>query len=156
MASVGNDVVKLADPCVSYSTVGSQGTVYFLFFFCGHHDWWPNQIILPEMENLESAQGGWSYHVVSYGEAPTRKLRTMPIAFSGSGHTGKTNKLSDAVIHLKEESTHRVPKSASQAVLSMLQLTFHAPRRTHHGASRLVQAMSALVGENTTCSVPAF
>ena len=95
------------------------------------------------MENLESAQGGWSYHVVSYGEAPTRKLRTMPIAFSGSGHTRKTNKLSDAVIHLKEESTHRVPKSASQAVLSRMQLALHATRRTPHGASRLVLAMPA-------------
>ena len=34
-------------------------------------------------------------------------------------------------------------KSASQAVLSRMQLTLHATRRTPHGASRLVQAMSA-------------
>ena len=34
-------------------------------------------------------------------------------------------------------------KSASQAVLSRMQLTLHATRLTPHGASRLVQAMSA-------------
>ena len=34
-------------------------------------------------------------------------------------------------------------KSASQAVLTKMQLTLHATRRTPHGASRLVQAMSA-------------
>ena len=33
-------------------------------------------------------------------------------------------------------------KSASQAVLSRMQLTLHATRRTPHGASRLVLAMS--------------
>ena len=34
-------------------------------------------------------------------------------------------------------------KSASKAVLSRMQLTLHATRRTPHGASRLVLAMSA-------------
>ena len=34
-------------------------------------------------------------------------------------------------------------KSASQALLSRMQLTLHATRRTPHGASRLVLAMSA-------------
>ena len=34
-------------------------------------------------------------------------------------------------------------KSASQAVLSRMQLTLHATRRTPHGGSRLVLAMSA-------------
>ena len=34
-------------------------------------------------------------------------------------------------------------KSDSQAVLSRMQLALHATRRTPHGASRLVQAMSA-------------
>ena len=34
-------------------------------------------------------------------------------------------------------------KSASQVVLSRMQLTLHATRRTPHGASRLVRAMSA-------------
>ena len=35
-------------------------------------------------------------------------------------------------------------QSASQVVLSRIQFTIHATRRTPHGASRLVQAMSAL------------
>ena len=41
-----------------------------------------------------------------------------------------------------QESTRKVPKSASQALLSGMQLTLHATCRTPHGASRLVQAMS--------------
>ena len=48
-----------------------------------------------------------------------------------------------AVIHM-QESTHKVPKSAPQAVLTGLQLTVHATHRTRHGDSRLVHAMSAL------------
>ena len=39
-----------------------------------------------------------------------------------------------------QESTHKVPKSASRAVLSKEQLTLHATLRTPHGASRLMQA----------------
>ena len=42
----------------------------------------------------------------------------------------------DSVIHMRE-------KSVSQAVLSGMQLTLHATRPSPHGASRLVQAMSA-------------
>ena len=53
-------------------------------------------------------------------------------------------KLFDAVIHT-QESTHKVPTSASQAVLSRIQVTLHATRRKPHGALRLVQAMSAWV-----------
>ena len=41
---------------------------------------------------------------------------------------------------LKLSSTR---KSASQAALGRMKLTFHATRRTPHGASRLVQGMSA-------------
>ena len=40
-----------------------------------------------------------------------------------------------------EETTHRVPKSPSQAVLSRMPVTPHATRRTPHGASRLVLAV---------------
>ena len=58
-----------------------------------------------------------------------------PTAVSGSGDTGNQTNSSDAVIHMQE-------KSAPQVVLRM-QLTLHATRRTHHGASRLVLAMSA-------------
>ena len=43
-----------------------------------------------------------------------------------------------------QESTHKVRKSTSHVVLSKMQLTLHATRRTPHGASRLVHAMSVL------------
>ena len=42
-----------------------------------------------------------------------------------------------------QESAHKVRKSASQVVLSRMKLTLHADRRTPHGASRSVHAMSA-------------
>ena len=58
----------------------------------------------------------------------------------------------DDVIHV-EERPQKPPKSASQAVLSRMQLTFHATRRTPHGASRLVQSNVCLVGEKSTCSI---
>ena len=44
---------------------------------------------------------------------------------------------------IMQESTRKVPTSASQAVLRRMQLTPHAIRRTPDGASRLGQAMSA-------------
>ena len=48
-------------------------------------------------------------------------------------------------------------KSASKAFLSRMQLTLHATRPTPHGASLcLVLALSCLVGQNPTCSVPAL
>ena len=46
----------------------------------------------------------------------------------------------DAVIHVRE-------KSASKAVLSRMQLTLYATRPTSHGASRLMQSMSAWSGK---------
>ena len=77
-----------------------------------------------------------TYHVPGSvdGKAPTRQLHSAPIAVSGSGHTG------NLINALKLPS---ICKYASQAVLSTMQLTLHATRRTTHGASRLVQAMSA-------------
>ena len=50
---------------------------------------------------------------------------------------------------------HKVPKSVLRAVLAKMQFTLHATRRTPHGDSHWVQAMSRLVGENPACSVPA-
>ena len=58
-----------------------------------------------------------------------------------SGHIRKQGTTS-AVIH-KPESRHKVPKSVLRAVLRRMQFTLHATCRTPHGASRLVQAMSA-------------
>ena len=44
----------------------------------------------------------------------------------------------------RQETAHKLPKSTSQeAVHSRMRLTLHATRRTPHGASRLLQAMSA-------------
>ena len=70
------------------------------------------------------------------GKAPMRQLHGNPMAVSGSGHSGKQINSFDAVIHMQE-------KSASNAFLSRMQLTLHETRRTPHGASRLVLAMSA-------------
>ena len=47
-------------------------------------------------------------------------------------------------------------KSASHAVLSRMQLTLHATRPTPHGASRLVQAMSAWSVKTRRAPVPAL
>ena len=41
-----------------------------------------------------------------------------------------------------QESTHMVPVSTSQVVLSRMQLTLYVTRRTPHGGLRLVHAMS--------------
>ena len=68
------------------------------------------------------------------GKAPKRQLRSTPIAVSGSGHTGN---------NINSLNLPSIRKSASQAVLSRVQLTLHATRRTPHGASRLVQVSSA-------------
>ena len=46
------------------------------------------------------------------------------------------------VIH-KQESRHNVPKSVFRAVLGKMPFTLRATRQTPHGASRLMQAMSA-------------
>ena len=44
---------------------------------------------------------------------------------------------------MRKKSTHKVPMSASRAVVSRMQRTLHATRRTPHGASLLVHAISA-------------
>ena len=71
-----------------------------------------------------------------YGKAPMRPLHSNLNAVCASGHIGKQINSFDAVIHMQE-------KSASNAFLSRMQLTLHETRRTPHGASRLVLAMSA-------------
>ena len=89
------------------------------------------------------------------GAAPKRRLLSIPIAGSGSGHTRKQPNSFEAVIHI-HESTPKVRTSSSQVVLSKMQLTIHATRRTPYGPSRLVHAMSTWSGKNPTCSVPAL
>ena len=82
------------------------------------------------------------------GKAPT--LHGIPIAVSGSGHIRKQISAFEAAIHM-QESTHKVPKSASQAILSRMQPSCDLPitsRRFALGARDV-----CLVGENLTCSV---
>ena len=84
-------------------------------------------------------QGELSYHVVYMVRHPrgTRQIiHSIPIVVSGSGHTRKQINSFDACHPYARES-------ASEEVLSMMQLTPHATRPTPHCASRLVQAMSA-------------
>ena len=71
-----------------------------------------------------------------HGMAPTWQLHIArnPSAVSGSGHTRKQT--------IRRCHPYR-RKSDSQAVLSTIQLTIHATRRTPHGASRLALVMSA-------------
>ena len=52
---------------------------------------------------------------------PRGSYDSVPIAVSGSGHTGKQSKLFDPVIHT-QQGTHEVPNSATKAVLSRMQL----------------------------------
>ena len=74
----------------------------------------------------------------------------------GSSHTRKQIKPFEAVKHM-QESTHKVRKVASQVVLSRVQLT-HPSRDSPNTSPRF--ALDArdvcLVGENSTCSVPAL
>ena len=76
-----------------------------------------------------------------YGKAPTWQLHSIPIAVSGTGHTGKQITAFDAVIHT-QQIMHKVPKPSSQTVLGRMQPTIYATRQTPHGASNLLQAMS--------------
>ena len=76
--------------------------------------------------------------------SPCARLRSPSAATAvGNSCIYSPPKSFEAVIYL-QKSAHKVRKSASQAVLSRMKLTFHATRRTPtHGASRLVQAMPA-------------
>ena len=74
------------------------------------------------------------------GLALTKQLHGVPIANSGSAHTGKKTSL-EAIVHL-QETTRKAPNSASQAVFSRIQLTLRTTRRAPHDASHLVRAMS--------------
>ena len=68
-----------------------------------------------------------------YGKTPMRQLHSYPIAVSGSS-TQESNQFIRRCIY--------AGKCAAQVVLSRMQLTLHAARRTPHGVSRLVLATS--------------
>ena len=72
---------------------------------------------------------------------------------SSNPSPGKQINSFDAVIHT-QESTHQVPKSASQAVLTKTQLALYASRRTTSRRFALGVSNVCLIGENPTCSVP--
>ena len=78
----------------------------------------------------------------------------LPETFGPKGVPAAVGRVVGAVIH-KQESRQKVPKSVRRAVLRRIQCTLYATHGTPHGASRLVQAYVCLVGENSTCSVPA-
>ena len=80
---------------------------FFFFFF-----WWSLQLAveldhLCGVGNLTPRKRGMigSCHV--YGKAPVMQLHSMPIAVSGSGHTGKQIYSFDAVIHMQESPPHK-------------------------------------------------
>ena len=77
-----------------------------------------------------------------YGKAPTRQSHRNTHCCLWSGPPENKVYLIGAVIH-EQERRHIVPKSVLRVVLGRMQFTLHATRRTPHGASRLVQAMSA-------------
>ena len=77
-----------------------------------------------------------------YGKAPTRQLHSNTQCCLWSGHTSKQNNSLTLSSICKKVGT-KVPKSVLRVVLGRMQFILHATRRTPHGASRLVQAMSA-------------
>ena len=77
----------------------------------------------------------------AYGKALTSQLFFTLLSLAVATPENNVNSFK-AVIYT-HESTHKVWKSASHAVLGRMQITLHGTRRTPHGASRLVQAMSA-------------
>ena len=76
----------------------------------------------------------------------------VPIAISGVVTPENKVQLIGAVIHKQESRHNKVPGSILRAVLGRMQFTLHATRRTPHGASRLVQPMSAWLVK--TCRAP--
>lgn len=68
---------------------------------------------------------------LSYVEAPTRQLHSMPIGVSRNRHTGKQTNYFGVVIHM-QQLLRKVPKPASKAVLSGMQLARRATRRIPH------------------------
>ena len=143
MASVGNDTVKHAAHLVSYTT---RSHTVFLFWAVAATGGRVRFFFAQGGEPLLRTRGMIGSSIV-YGKAPMRQVHGNPIAVSGRGHTGKQINSFDAAIHMQE--------SPRQAVLSRMQLTLHATRRTPRGALRLVLPMSAR-SENPTCSVPAL
>ena len=126
--------------CQSLRELDNQLTVSF--FFCGHHHGYQVRSCCAGWRTLTPHKGNDSSTRCEYGKASRRQLRSCIRCCLWSGHTRKQRNSLLAVIH-RQESRHQVPKSVLRAVLGRMQFTLHATRRTPHGASRMVQAMSA-------------
>ena len=97
------------------------------------------------VEHPNSAQWECLHHVRSAKMVRHPRGSYIVISIAVFGMTTPENKVTHwcgAVIH-KQESRQKVPKSVFRALLGKMQFTLHATRRTPHGASRRVQAMSA-------------
>ena len=72
---------------------------------------------------------------------PRDSYIVIPVAVSGVATP--ENEVTHWRCHRKQGSRRKLPKSVLQAVLGRMQFILHATRRTPHGASISVQAMSA-------------
>ena len=124
--------------CVYDNRKVGSASVPYRVIIGGRCNWRSSQIILCGVENLYSARGEVSFHVlvVLIVRRPRGSYIVTPLLTPGSGHTGKQ-------INFFEHCHPYARKSASQAVLSRMQLSLHATHRKPHGASSLVLAMSA-------------
>ena len=89
------------------------------------------------MENLSSSRGEWSHHV------PVVCMFRHP----------RGSYMVHRLLYLEVATPE---KQAPQALLTRMQLTLHATRRTPHGASRLVRATSAWSVKARHAPVPAL
>ena len=83
------------------------------------------------------------------GKAPTKQLRSIPIAVSGSGHTRKRINSLDAVIRVRERPPQK--RFLVECSSPFKRLAQHLTLRITLGASNV-----GLVGESLTFSVPAL
>ena len=96
-----------------------------LFFVVGHSWRSSNRLYVPGGKPLLRTGGMIASRSVS-GQAPSRPLH--------GGHTRK---------YINSSKLSSMCSPTSQAALGTIQLTLHATCQTPHGASRLVQAVSA-------------
>ena len=147
MASVRNDTLKYA------ITARSRQPGYRFCFLIGHHGWWSSYIILCGVVRLNSAQEDGSYHAVPIRTGTHEAATCCTRCYLWTWPHRKRKQLNSTPSFHMQRSTHKVSMSASQAILSGMQLTLHANHQTPHGASRSVRSNTCLVGEDPTRSV---
>ena len=141
LASVGNDTVKYA---------ARQGGNRVLFG--GRRNWRSSysKSFVRGGEPLLRTRGMIGSPSV-YGKAPTRQLHSVPIAGSGSGHTGKQINSFHAVIHMQESAPH---KRFSVVCSSPFMPSCDSPNTSRRFA--LGASDACLPDENPMCSVSAL